>query len=66
MLLCAGPRAHHLEGGKKMYEDSSLEELLQLALKQALEDKKYFYVSCYLKSALESLQDRKETSKTSR
>ena len=49
-----------------MYEDSSLEELLQLALKQALEDKKYFYVSCYLKSALESLQDRKETSKTSR
>jgi hypothetical protein len=48
-----------------MREDQSLETLLKLALQQALRDRKYFYVSCYIKPALETLQEQKEESKTS-
>ena len=48
-----------------MREQPSLETLLELALKKALMDRQYFYVSCYLKPALELLQEQKEASRTS-
>ncbi|BDW91000.1 hypothetical protein [Thalassospira tepidiphila] len=48
-----------------MREQPNLETLLELALKQALMDRQYFYVSCYLKPALETLKEQKEVSKTS-
>lgn len=44
-----------------MHNQSDLETLL----KQALKDRRYFYVSCYLKPALETLQEQKEAKKAS-
>jgi hypothetical protein len=48
-----------------MHNQSDLETLLKQALKQALKDRRYFYVSCYLKPALETLQEQKEAKKAS-
>ena len=46
-----------------MYNQTDLETLLNEALKQAQRDSQYFYVSCYLKPALETLQEQKEVKK---
>ncbi|MEQ9346003.1 MAG: hypothetical protein RIG26_06120 [Thalassospira sp.] len=48
-----------------MREEPCLETLLKLALQQALGNRQYFYVSCYLKPALETFQEQKEESKAS-
>lgn len=48
-----------------MHNQTDLETLLKQALKQAMRDSRYFYVSCYLKPALETLQEQKEAKKAS-
>jgi hypothetical protein len=47
-----------------MKHKSELELLLEAALQKALSER-CFYVSCYLKPALETLQEQKEVKKAS-
>lgn len=46
-----------------MHNQTELETLLKQALKQAMRNRRYFYVSCHLKPALETLQEQKEAKK---
>jgi hypothetical protein len=42
-----------------MQNQPDLENLLKQALEQALSESRYYYVSCYLKPALETVQEQK-------
>tara|TARA_R110001583_G_scaffold157341_1_gene309252 strand:+ start:611 stop:757 length:147 start_codon:yes stop_codon:yes gene_type:complete len=48
-----------------MDKKPDIETLLKQALDEAVRDPRYFYVACYLKPALEIVQELKEAKKPS-
>lgn len=48
-----------------MRKKPELVQLLELALKEATAEKRYCFVACYLRAALETAQESKEIKKPS-
>tara|TARA_R110000850_G_scaffold205092_1_gene331272 strand:- start:125 stop:334 length:210 start_codon:yes stop_codon:yes gene_type:complete len=63
--LLFGQSARLFEGGNKMRKKPELVQLLELALKEATAEKRYCFVACYLRAALETAQESKEIKKPS-